>query len=99
MPKAKEIAITLLVKNAYLGVNKLTTREVTDFINRNFHFQRPTTWREINRTSQMLRHMNHNGDVAKEKAEKGNLNLWWLTDSGKDYAKWWYKKMKEEGEI
>jgi len=96
MPKAKEIAVALAIKNAYFEENKLTTRQVAEFIHRIFRFQKPVTRGAMERTWAMLNHMNHNGDVAVEKTGGGNMSSWWLTESGKDYARWWYKKIKEE---
>jgi len=100
MPKIREIAVVLMSMRAYPQANKVTTRHVVENLHRVFGSLKVIDWKEIEKTSKMLRHMNHNGLVSKERdPEKQNQNLWWLTKTGKDYAKWCYDKMRGEGKI
>jgi len=99
MPKCREIAVCLASMRAYHGGRKVTTRQVAERHNKVFRFMEPVDFGKINRTGRILRHLKYTGNVSKEKAEKGNVNLWQLTGSGRDYAEWWYERMKEAGVI
>jgi len=99
MPKCKEIAVCLASMRAYPEERRVTTRQVAERHNEIFHFMEPIDFGKINRTGRILRHMEHSGNVSKEKAEKENVNLWQLTNSGRNYAEWWYERMKEAGVI